>query len=35
MREIVDDNWERLKSRVKDFWNRLFDENNRRNYRVC
>jgi hypothetical protein len=32
MQSIVNDNWERLKSRVKDFWNKLFDQKNRQDH---
>jgi hypothetical protein len=26
MRNIVDENWQRLRRRLKDFWNRLIGE---------
>jgi hypothetical protein len=29
MRDIVDENWQRLKRRLKDFWNSLIGEQRR------
>jgi len=29
MRSILDENWERVKHRLKDFWHRLFGEKGR------
>jgi hypothetical protein len=29
MRNTVDENWQRLKRRLKDFWNRLIDDKRR------
>jgi hypothetical protein len=31
MRNIVDDDWQRLKRRLKDFWNKLIGEKSRPN----
>ena len=34
MRNIVDDNWQRLKRRLKDFWSNLIGEKRRPSFCV-